>query len=69
MALQKPLVIPSSGVPQQIAEGDAISVAHGGTGLVSPGASGNVLTSNGTEWTSVPVDNSEYSQSFLLMGA
>jgi len=30
----------------------AIPVASGGTGLTSPGASGNVLTSNGTNWTS-----------------
>lgn len=30
----------------------ALSAAGGGTGLTSPGASGNVLTSNGTGWTS-----------------
>lgn len=29
--------------------------ANGGTGLTSPGASGNVLTSNGTAWTSSPI--------------
>lgn len=29
-----------------------LPVANGGTGLTSPGTSGNVLTSNGTTWTS-----------------
>lgn len=33
----------------------ALSAANGGTGLTSPGSSGNVLTSNGTGWTSSPV--------------
>jgi hypothetical protein len=32
--------------------GSAITAAQGGTGLTSPGANGNVLTSNGTAWTS-----------------
>lgn len=32
--------------------GSALPVASGGTGLTSPGSSGNVLTSNGTAWTS-----------------
>lgn len=32
--------------------GSALTVAQGGTGLTSPGASGNVLTSNGTAWVS-----------------
>jgi hypothetical protein len=32
--------------------GTALSPANGGTGLVSPGTSGNVLTSNGTVWLS-----------------
>lgn len=30
----------------------ALSAANGGTGLTSPGTSGNILTSNGTAWTS-----------------
>jgi hypothetical protein len=30
----------------------AITAAQGGTGLTSPGSSGNVLVSNGTSWTS-----------------
>ena len=29
-----------------------VAVANGGTGLTSPGTAGNVLTSNGTGWTS-----------------
>lgn len=33
-------------------QGDAVVTAFGGTGLTTPGASGNVLTSNGTIWTS-----------------
>jgi len=32
--------------------GTALSPANGGTGLVSPGTNGNVLTSNGTVWLS-----------------
>ena len=32
--------------------GTAVTAAQGGTGLTSPGANGNVLTSNGTTWTS-----------------
>lgn len=32
-----------------------VAAVNGGTGLSSPGAAGNVLTSNGTAWTSSPV--------------
>ena len=32
--------------------GSALPAASGGTGVTSPGTSGNVLTSNGTTWTS-----------------
>lgn len=32
--------------------GSALPVASGGTGVTSPGTSGNVLTSNGTAWAS-----------------
>ncbi len=35
--------------------GAALTVANGGTGLVAPGPSGNVLTSNGSTWTSTAV--------------
>lgn len=31
-----------------------LPAANGGTGLTAPGTSGNVLTSNGTTWTSAP---------------
>jgi len=31
---------------------NALAAGYGGTGLTSPGASGNVLTSNGTSWVS-----------------
>jgi len=34
--------------------GTALLVANGGTGLTAPGTSGNILTSNGTTWTSSP---------------
>jgi hypothetical protein len=33
---------------------NALPASSGGTGLASPGTSGNVLTSNGTAWTSAP---------------
>jgi len=32
-----------------------VAAANGGTGLTSPSTSGNVLTSNGTAWTSSPI--------------
>ena len=35
--------------------GAALAATSGGTGLTSPGTSGNVLTSNGTAWTSSPL--------------
>lgn len=34
-------------------QGTTIAAGYGGTGLTSPGTSGNVLTSNGTVWASV----------------
>jgi hypothetical protein len=34
--------------------GSTIGVGKGGTGMTSPGASGNILTSNGTLWFSAP---------------
>jgi hypothetical protein len=54
-----------TGAAEEISIGTALSVsggtlavttvpaANGGTGITSPGTSGNVLTSNGTGWTSV----------------
>lgn len=35
--------------------GSTIGAAYGGTGLTSPGTSGNILTSNGTTWVSQPI--------------
>jgi hypothetical protein len=35
-----------------LASGTAVTAAQGGTGLTSVGTAGNVLTSNGTAWTS-----------------
>jgi len=42
-----------------VASGGVVPASQGGTGLSSPGTSGNVLTSNGTAWTSAaaPVIN------------
>ena len=37
---------------QVVTLANALPAASGGTGLTSPGTSGNVLTSNGTTWTS-----------------
>jgi len=42
--------ITSSGTAANVS--GTVAVANGGTGLTSPGTSGNVLTSNGTTWTS-----------------
>jgi hypothetical protein len=39
---------------QEITLANALPVDSGGTGLTSPGTSGYVLTSNGTEWVSAP---------------
>ena len=39
-------------VPLTTHVSETLPVANGGTGLTTPGASGQVLTSNGTAWTS-----------------
>jgi len=44
--------VTSSGTLALTYSGTALPVANGGTGLTSVGASGNVLTSNGTSWVS-----------------
>ena len=44
--------ITSSGTLALTYSGTALPAANGGTGLTSPGTSGNVLTSNGTGWVS-----------------
>ena len=35
---------------------NVVPAAHGGTGLSSAGAAGNVLTSDGTNWVSSPLN-------------
>jgi hypothetical protein len=37
-----------------------LAATNGGTGLTSPGTAGNVLTSNGTAWTSAAVSGGQY---------
>lgn len=46
-----------------------LSAAGGGTGLSSPGTSGNVLISNGTAWTSGTVSSIPTGSVFLLYQA
>lgn len=51
---------PSVATSGAVTLGGTLNVANGGTGLTSPGTAGNVLTSNGTGFTSittVPVTN------------
>jgi hypothetical protein len=42
----------ATGLPLTTGVTGVLPAANGGTSLSSPGASGNVLTSNGTTWTS-----------------
>ena len=43
-----------------------LPAAAGGTGLTSPGTAGNVLTSNGTSWTSAPVASLTADEAYFL---
>lgn len=43
---------PSAATSGAVTVAGTLVAANGGTGLTSPGAAGNVLTSNGTTWTS-----------------
>ena len=45
-------IVETTNYVSNLSLGTALSPANGGTGLVSPGTSGNVLTSNGTVWLS-----------------
>jgi hypothetical protein len=56
---------PSTLTGGDVTLGGTLAVANGGTGLTSPGTSGNVLTSNGTGWTSSALPSSVTS----LLGA
>jgi hypothetical protein len=51
MANKYPLVLNGTTV-EEIQSADVIPTDAGGTGLTSPGSSGNVLTSNGSAWVS-----------------
>ena len=44
-----------SGVSLTTQVSGTLPIANGGTGLTSPGTAGNILTSNGTTWTSEPL--------------
>ena len=48
--------------------GSALPAASGGTGLTTPGTAGNVLTSNGTAWTSVSNAPAFTSGTVMLFG-
>ena len=50
-----------TGLPLSTGVTGFLAVVNGGTGITSPGASGNVLTSNGTSWISaaIPSSNSQ----------
>jgi hypothetical protein len=43
---------PATATTGAVTVAGTLAVANGGTGLTSPGTNGNVLTSNGTTWTS-----------------
>lgn len=43
-----------------------LPAAAGGTGLTSPGTAGNVLTSNGSAWTSAPISTISADDAYFL---
>lgn len=43
-----------------------LPAAAGGTGLTSPGTTGNVLTSNGSAWTSAPISTISADDAYFL---
>lgn len=53
------------GTNQVVTLAQALPAGSGGTGLTSPGANGNVLTSNGTSWTSTALISG--AQGFVTM--
>ena len=55
------LGVPAAGVNASTITAGVLGVAYGGTGLTSPGTAGNVLTSNGSAWTSsVPAGGGQF---------
>jgi hypothetical protein len=48
--------------------GTALAASSGGTGITSPGSSGNVLTSNGTAWASTALPSPFPSGTVMLFG-
>lgn len=55
----------SGGLNPVISFNGVLSAANGGTGLASPGAFGQVLTSNGSNWISAPFTAAS-SQDYIL---
>jgi hypothetical protein len=57
---------PSSATTGVVTLAGTLIAANGGTGLTSPGASGNILTSNGTAWTSAVNTAATADQAYFL---
>ena len=53
VSASSPLTVTNATTTPSISLSGTVGAANGGTGLSSPGASGNLLQSNGTLWTSV----------------
>ena len=60
---------PSTSTAGAVTLAGTLAAANGGTGLTSPGTSGNILTSNGTAWISAtPATTTAYRIKLLLSG-
>jgi hypothetical protein len=59
---------PSTATSGAITLGGTLAAANGGTGLASPGAAGNVLTSNGTGWVSSASSGGDNSLLYYFFG-
>ena len=55
-------------VPLTTAVTGTLPTANGGTGLAAPGTSGNVLKSNGTNWTSAAPSGGGVGGGFQIAG-
>ena len=58
----------SGGATPDISLTGTVSVSLGGTGITSAGAAGNVLTSDGTDWTSAAPANVNVGSTYLAVG-